>query len=94
MKKGYIHQDTLCPTNSDDTVLSMPPPFLGGQALRGLRNVFTMYVKFPKNRWPEIRQAEEPTPEGDAIRDRLREEYIATFLNNPEGDIEKVNATA
>ena len=94
VKKGYIHPDTLCPTNSDDTVLNMPPPFLGGQALKGLRNVFTMYVKFPKDRWPEIRQAEESTPEGDAIRDRLREEYIATFLNNPEGDIEKVNATA
>lgn len=91
---GYLHPDTICPTNSDDSVLHMPRPYMSPGELRALRRVFTMYVKFPKDRWPEIRRAEELTPAGDALWEKLREEYIATFLNDPDGDIEKINATA
>ncbi len=94
VQRGYIHPDVICPTNSDDTVLNMPPPLMNKQEMRGLRRVFAMYVKFPKERWPEIRQAEELTPQGDARWEGLRKEFVDTFFGNPDGDIEKVNATA
>ena len=92
--RGYVDPDTICPSNSDDSVLTMPPPLLQKEEMKGLRRVFTMYVQFPKDRWPEIRRAEELTPEGDAIWEHLRDEFIETFFAHPEGDIEKVNATA
>lgn len=94
IERGYIHPDLICPTNSDDSVLDMPPPFLQREEIKGLRRVFPMYVKFPQARWPEIQQAEELTPQGDARWESLREEFIETFFSNPDGDIEKVNATA
>lgn len=91
IQRGYLHPDTICPTNSDDTVLKMPPPYLSGEEMKKIRRVFTMYIKFPKERWPEIKQAEEFTPEGNKIWERLRDEYIKTFLSTPDGDIEKIN---
>ncbi|MEK7078177.1 MAG: radical SAM protein [Patescibacteria group bacterium] len=91
VEKGYIHPDVICPTNSDDTVLIMPPPFMSKEQMKGLRRVFAMYVKFPKERWPEIRQAEELTPEGDEVWEKLRKEFVKTFFAPPETDIEKIN---
>jgi hypothetical protein len=41
-----------------------------------------MYIKFPKNRWDEIRKAEEFTPHGNAIWEQLREEYVTTMYND------------
>ncbi len=91
VQRGYIQPDVICPTNSDDSVLTMPPPYLGKQEMKSLRRVFAMYVQFPKERWPEIKKAEEFTPEGNKIWKRLRDEYIKTFFCVPEGDIEKIN---
>lgn len=94
IQRGYIQPDVICPTNSDDTVLTMPPPFMSREQMKGLRRTFAMYTKFPKERWPDIRQAENLTPEGDRVWEKLREEFVETFFGNPDGDIEKVNATA
>lgn len=91
VQKRYIDPDAICPTNSDDSVLTMPPPYLGKREMKSLRRVFAMYVQFPKERWPEIKKAEEFTPEGDKIWRSLRDEYIKTFFCSPEGDIEKIN---
>jgi endo-beta-N-acetylglucosaminidase D len=46
----------------------------------GKRRTFNMYIKFPKDRWKEIMLAEEMTPEGDIVWQRLKREYIATFI--------------
>ena len=94
VERGYIHPDAICPTNSDDSILTMPPPFLSKEQIRALRRVFAMYVRFPKERWPEIKQAEALTPEGDRIWEELRDEFIQTFFSHPDGDIEKISITA
>ncbi len=91
VKRGYIHPDVICPTNSDDSVLHMPSPFLSKEQMRGLRRTFQMYVRFPLERWPEIEKAESMTPAGDEVWSQLREEFVTTFFNQPEGDIEKIN---
>lgn len=93
VQRGYLHPDTICPTNSDDSVLNMPPPYLNKEQMKGLRRVFAMYSRFPKERWTEIEKAEQLTPEGDMIWEQLREEFVQQFFN-PDGDIEKVNATS
>ncbi|MBI2635375.1 MAG: B12-binding domain-containing radical SAM protein [Parcubacteria group bacterium] len=88
VKKGYISPNMICPGNSDDSVLNMPPPYLNKEQISALRRVFAMYVKFPKERWPEIAKAEALTPEGNAIWENLRKEFIETFFDNPDGNIE------
>ncbi|MDA2923041.1 B12-binding domain-containing radical SAM protein [Acidobacteria bacterium AH-259-L09] len=86
VKKGYLNPDAICPANSDDTLLKMPG--FRREEMKGLRRTFAMYVKFPKDRWPEIRLAEQLTPEGDAIWNKLREEFSATYFASPDTEIE------
>lgn len=52
--------------------------------IMGLRKCFVLYVKFPKERWPEIRQAEADTPEGRQCFARLEKEYMETYFYAPK----------
>ena len=47
-----------------------------------------MYVKFPKSRWPEIKMAEEETPEANRIYNNLRDEFIELYFNEKDEDFE------
>jgi len=49
-----------------------------------LRDVFAMYVKFPKNRWTEIKQAETDLE----LRTKLSDEFIKTFWSKSTAKIE------
>jgi radical SAM superfamily enzyme YgiQ (UPF0313 family) len=49
---------------------------------------FNMYVKFPKNRWPEIKKAEEDTPEGNKIYQELKNEFTSLFFNEQDENFE------
>ena len=49
-----------------------------------LRDVFAMYIKFPKDRWPEIKKAEA----NDKLRSELREEFIKTYWSDSSAKIE------
>jgi hypothetical protein len=85
--KGYLPKDTICPANSDDTLMTMP--FYTREEMKGLRRTFAMYVKFPKSRWPEIAEAEKLTPDGDAKWGKLAEEFRSTYFSTPNTDITK-----
>ncbi|MBT4701081.1 MAG: B12-binding domain-containing radical SAM protein [Rhodospirillaceae bacterium] len=82
---GYLHPDTLCPANSENTVMTLPN--FTSEQLIGLKRTFAMYARFPKDRWPEIKLAEELTPEGDEVWTRLSEEFTQEFFATPEVDI-------
>ncbi len=82
---GYLDPDALCPANSEDTIMNMPQ--FTSEELRGLRRTFAMYVKFPKDRWNEIALAEQLTPEGDAVWEKLSQEYQETFFASTNPDI-------
>ena len=47
-----------------------------------------MYVKFPKSRWPEIKLAEEETPEGNRLYNELKDEFVDLFFNEKDEDFE------
>ena len=63
-------QITKCVTN--DPQIDMPQ--FPKEEVLGLTKCFVLYVKFPKNRWKDIRRAEKDTPEGRKILSELREE--------------------
>jgi len=88
-KRGYIEKDRLCTvSNSDGTVLTMPQ--WDGADINRLRKCFSMYVKFPKNRWAEIRRSEKDVD----LHDQLSEEYRQQFWANSDGKIERDLAEA
>jgi hypothetical protein len=74
------------------SLLNMPQ--FPQKKINNLLKVFNMYVKFPKSRWPEIKLAEEETPEAEKIFDGLKKEYMARFWgmseNFEEAAMEKV----
>ena len=55
-------------------------PDLTNDTLRGLQRTFTMYVRFPRDRWNEIRMAEKFSPEGDKVFERLSEELRQDYV--------------
>lgn len=79
LELGYIDEQTVGRSATKPTLLNMPqfPP----QAIEGLRRCFVMYVKFPKERWPKIKQAEALTPEGNRIWEQLRDECAEKYMN-------------
>ena len=77
--KGYLHPDTICPANSDDTLMDMPS--FTAKEMKGLRRTFAIYVRFSKSRWKDIEKAEQLTPEGDRIWEELRQEYFDKYFS-------------
>lgn len=78
VKMGFLKDPSaLAPTNSENSILEMPQ-FTKDQ-ISAKAKVFNLYVKFPKNRWNDIKKAEAVTQEGDRIFRELKEEYAERY---------------
>ena len=89
VKKGYLDDKVICAvSNSGESLLNMPQ--WDKKDITRLRDVFAMYIKFPKNRWPEIQEAET----NEELRTKLREEFIKTYWSNSKAKIEDDIANA
>ena len=82
-KQGLVNKDYIFTTSnsSDEGVLDMPQ--WRKKDVAKLRNTFTMYVKFPKSRWPEIKKAEDDPD----LFNKLRDEYVDTFWTKQDEDL-------
>ncbi len=76
---GLIGPEDIVRSITKPTLLNMPqfPP----EAIEGIRRCFVLYVKMPKERWPEIEKAEALTPEGQALWKSLRDECLKKYMN-------------
>jgi len=70
---------------ANGSILDMPQ--FSRKEVNGLCKTFNMYVKFPEEKWDEIRRAEEDTPEGKNIFEKLKKEFVDTFWNNNKQNI-------
>ena len=70
----------------DENPLDMPQ--FPRSEVNKIIKTFNMYVKFPKSRWPEIKMAEEETPEANRIYNNLRDEFIDLYFNEKNEDFE------
>jgi anaerobic magnesium-protoporphyrin IX monomethyl ester cyclase len=88
VKKGFIDEALIVTSLTQPTVLNMPQ--FTPTEIDGLKRCFVPYVMLEEDRWPEIRQAEAFTPEGNAVWDRLIEECRSRFFSQyaPERDID------
>lgn len=78
VKRGYISGDTQTVNITKGTVLNMPqfPP----DEIKGLIRTFTLYVKFPEDRYDEIRIAERFDDEGNAMFRKLQQEFWQKYF--------------
>ena len=83
VKKGYLDPSVICAvSNSGESLLNMPQ--WSKEDMTRLRDVFAMYIKFPKDRWPEIKRAETDL----VLREKLRQEFVKTYWSDSNAKIE------
>lgn len=58
---------------------SLDMPQLSKNEIEGLLRTFPLYIKMPENRFPDIKIAEDNTPDGNAMYLKLAEEYKETY---------------
>lgn len=88
VKKGVLARSIMAPT-----LLDMPQ--FSRSEIEGIRRCFVLYVKMPKSRWSEIRQAECLTPEGDrafeSLKEVCRSEYMHYGDSAKEETVDKIS---
>jgi len=78
VEKGYLSEESGGDYRQD-YVLNMPD--LAKEEVLGLQRTFALYVKMPKERWPEIKTAERFDEQGNEIFEKLKQEYTQDYLN-------------
>ena len=81
---GLITPETITKCLTAESQLNMPqyPP----HEIEEIKKCFSLYVKFPKNRWKEIERAEKNDEEGNRIYKNLRKEYLEKYMPKPDAD--------
>ena len=74
IKLGYIEEDTFTGCLTGEPALNMPQ--FPKEKIKGIMRTFSLYVRYDKNLWNDIKIAESFTPEGERMFKKLREEYI------------------
>lgn len=78
VEQGLISKDKIAGDYRIDDGLDMPQ--LSREEVKGLRRTFPLYVKFPKEMWPEIKKAEKFDEEGNAAFERLGKIYKEKYM--------------
>jgi anaerobic magnesium-protoporphyrin IX monomethyl ester cyclase len=78
---GYLtNAEDFTNSNVISSMLTMPT--ITQEEMLGLVRTFSLYVKFPREEWPEIAIAERFTPEGDAKFRELSKRYYERFFDH------------
>ena len=67
--------------SSESGILDMPQ--WPRKEVAKLRDTFAMYVKFPKDRWPEIKKAEDNSD----LYAKLSKEFVDTYWSKRDDDL-------
>ena len=78
VKKGYLDDDTIVEhAITGDSYLDMPS--ISKAEIGGLASTFSFYVKFPRERFPEIKLAERQDDAGKRIHAQLSQEFDSKY---------------
>ena len=81
---GLIDPETITKCLTGKSILNMPQ-YLPHE-IEEIKKCFSLYVKFPKNRWKEIERAEKNDREGNKIYEDLKTEYLEKYMPKPDAD--------
>ena len=74
IQKGYLKEDEVASiANTSRSMLKMPT--ISQSEISEIARVFSFYVKFPVDRWDDIKIAEKFTPEGNIMFEKLGKEF-------------------
>ena len=81
---GLIKHETITKCLTNKPILNMPQ--YSPEEIEEIKKCFALYVKFPKKRWKEIERAEKNDAEGNKIYKLLKQEYLETYMPQPDAD--------
>jgi hypothetical protein len=64
----------------------MPPPYLSPQEILAMQRVLPLYAGMPESRYPEIEQAEQFNENGNAIFEKLSDEFYRSKYGTSESE--------
>ena len=79
IKKGYLKKEEIASVSNTAHQSMLTMPTISKEEISGLAKVFSLYVKFPKERWPEIKIAEKDDDEGNKMMAKLGVEFDKTY---------------
>ena len=82
VKRGYLDASVITTHTTSSSPLDMP--HLSSKEIDGLIRTFTLYVKFPKEEWPQIRLAEQDTEEGNRIFGEYHQRYMEKYFSGTQ----------
>jgi len=78
VSKGYVGEHEIASiSNCSRSMLTMPS--ISKDEIQGLARTFSFYVKFPKNRFPDIKIAEKFDAAGNAMWEKLSDEFAEKY---------------
>ncbi len=75
---GYVQPGQIAQSIFNPTMLDMPQ--WNQKEISGFTRCFVLYIALPKSMWPEIEKAEQLTPEGDEVWEKLRQYTLENQL--------------
>ena len=82
-EQGLISKDQIFTIGNTSAAGVLDMPQWPKAEVEKLRNTFAMYVKFPKERWPEIKKAEDDAE----IHSKLSKEFVDTYWSKRDDDL-------
>ena len=83
LKQGLIKEDQILTIHNSSEAGVLDMPQWPKVEVAKLRNTFSMYVKFPKDRWPEIKKSEDDSE----VHAQLSKEFIDTYWLKRDDDL-------
>jgi len=81
VEKGYVTEDDETGAPITGT-FALNLPTINREEIMGLVRTFSLYVKFPREEWPDIAIAEKFTAEGNAKFEELSKRYYERFFDH------------
>ena len=75
IQKGYISADSIASISNTAHESMLTMPTISKQEISGIERVYSSYIKFPENRWDDIKKAEKFDDEGNAMFKKLGEDF-------------------
>ena len=75
IQKGYIKDEDICSVSNTANESMLEMPTISKKEISGLNRTFSFYVKFPEDRWNEIKIAEKSDDKGNEMFKKLGKEF-------------------
>jgi len=88
IKKGYLKKEEIASVSNTAHHSMLTMPTISKEEISGILRTYSLYIKFPENRWDEIKIAEKSDKEGNAMFKKLGEEFDQKYRTNSQSSID------